>query len=172
METAQCNVCEIKNNCCAVKDKNKCVISIENSGNKYRICKVDLFNERLEYFYRQEEKQIEKGKRYIEERNKKRPALLAKIREKKEAAISNNAQRIINETSNANNKPNIQKSFSDIIQTEESINPENRTCFLCKNNLEWANKNGMANCGMYERLRLPKSHDPYHAKVCKSFHQK
>lgn len=47
--------------------------------------------------------------------------------------------------------------------------PQNRSCFQCESNLSWANKDGMANCGMHERLRLGYSNNPERARSCNMF---
>lgn len=51
-------------------------------------------------------------------------------------------------------------------------NPSDRTCFECEYNLEWANKENTANCGISERLDIPRSHNPNKAKSCLSFRPK
>ena len=46
---------------------------------------------------------------------------------------------------------------------------QERSCFNCKINLAWANKDGMANCGCSLSLGIPKITDPNHAKECRMF---
>jgi hypothetical protein len=50
------------------------------------------------------------------------------------------------------------------------IKPEQRSCFNCKCNLAWENRDGWANCGPYMSLRLPEKRvNPEQARICKAF---
>lgn len=49
---------------------------------------------------------------------------------------------------------------------------QERSCFNCKINLAWANKDGMANCGAYERLEISRNIDPNFAKECRYYNPK
>lgn len=46
---------------------------------------------------------------------------------------------------------------------------DERSCYNCKSNLKWMNRNGYANCGLYERLGVPRKTPPECAETCKCF---
>lgn len=58
------------------------------------------------------------------------------------------------------------------MQSSMNINHIEKTCFDCEKNLQWANKDGLANCGCYERLQIPKRINPEKAKTCFLFKKK
>ena len=59
------------------------------------------------------------------------------------------------------------------LQSDMDINSVERTCFVCKKNLDWANRDGWANCGCYGSLKLPQQRvTPEQAKVCPAFERK
>ena len=62
-----------------------------------------------------------------------------------------------------------------IVDTQEKIyvDPEQRSCFNCKKNLDWANRDGWANCGPYISKGLPGQRvDPNLARFCRQFEPK
>lgn len=108
-----CQQCNLRYSCCAVKETptSSTLILIENNGQKYRLCKTEL-------------------------------------REQKEHRQS--------------------------IQTEQIEIEDNtlkKTCFNCEYNLSWANKNGLANCGL-QRPNIPKRPTPDYAISCPMFKRK
>ena len=59
------------------------------------------------------------------------------------------------------------------LQSDMNDNAVEKTCFDCKKNLQWANRNGWANCGCYGSLKLPQQRvNPERAKVCPAFERK
>ena len=40
---------------------------------------------------------------------------------------------------------------------------------ICKSNLKWMNRGGMANFGAFISMNIPKVTPPNHAKICKGF---
>lgn len=60
VQESKCKHCEIYYSCCAVRKDNS-ILTIENSGEKFRLCKIELY-----------EQEKEKHKLYIEEEEKKR----------------------------------------------------------------------------------------------------
>lgn len=53
---------------------------------------------------------------------------------------------------------------------DDTLSPEQRTCFMCKNNLEWMCRNrSMAHCGAFATMGVPQITPPETAKVCKGF---
>ena len=62
-----------------------------------------------------------------------------------------------------------------LIEKDKSDNTndlQERSCFDCEKNLTWKNKEGMANCGCYERLKIPQKNNPSYAKDCRMFKRK
>lgn len=116
-----CYKCKLINSCCAIKD-----ITIINNGERYRLCKTELYNNTLE-------------------------------RELSQNTIANNYDKnnLINNTVIPDKDLNIEKS-----------------CFNCKSNLSWANKDGLANCGCYASLGLQKRINPNYANICKNYRKK
>ena len=120
---------------------------IEESGHKYRLCKSELFQN-----YQQEYERI-KSENERKERIKEKERLEAEARKKKEEEelkISIEKRRIIDE----------QEALSD---------PSSRTCFQCEYNLQWANRNGYANCGAWKSMSVPQKTPPSCARACKRF---
>lgn len=58
------------------------------------------------------------------------------------------------------------------LMEEYEIKSHERNCFNCKINLAWANKDGMANCGAYERLGISRNIDPNFAEECRYYNPK
>ena len=58
------------------------------------------------------------------------------------------------------------------LRLEASELPSERSCFNCKSNLKWMNRNGYANCGMYISLQIPKNTPPDYAQTCKRYQRK
>ena len=120
---------------------------IEESGHKYRLCKSELFQN-----YQQEYERI-KSENERKERIKEKERSEAEARKKKEEEelkISIEKRRITDE----------QEALSD---------PSSRTCFQCEYNLQWANRNGYANCGAWKSISVPQKTPPSCARACKRF---
>ena len=47
-----------------------------------------------------------------------------------------------------------------------------RSCFNCVSNLSWKNRDGLANCGCYMSLGIPKRNNPEYAINCQNFREK
>ena len=59
---------------------------------------------------------------------------------------------------------------SRIIDEQEALSdPSSRTCFQCEYNLQWANRNGYANCGAWKSISVPQKTPPSCARACKRF---
>lgn len=57
-----------------------------------------------------------------------------------------------------------------IIDEQEALSdPSLRTCFQCEYNLQWANRNGYANCGAWKSMSVPQKTPPSCARACKRF---
>ena len=72
---------------------------------------------------------------------------------------------ITDSETNENTKVNQQENS----HYDNNINIAERSCFNCKNNLKWANKDGWANCGCYSRLGIHPRNRPEQAINCQSF---
>lgn len=65
-------------------------------------------------------------------------------------------------------KPQSQKEV-----VEQIIAPKERTCFMCKSNLDWmCRDSNIAHCGPYPSMGVPKNTPPDTAKTCKGFKPK
>lgn len=148
-----CHRCEFKNHCCGIKLKGSIdPIVIENSGQTYRVCKTEEF-ERIKNQLAEEIKEEERLRLFAVEQVKKR----------KEAERLNSiaiAER--------------QKAIREREELETSqIRPEDRTCFMCRSNLDWACRNReIAHCGPYCSMGVPKNTPPDTAKTCRGFRAK
>lgn len=128
---------------------------IEESGHKYRLCKSELFQnyqqeyERIKSENERKERIKEKERSEAEARKKKEEEELKISIEKRKAELAEK-RRIIDE----------QEALSD---------PSSRTCFQCEYNLQWANRNGYANCGAWKSISVPQKTPPSCARACKRF---
>ncbi|WP_202194108.1 competence protein CoiA family protein [Parabacteroides distasonis] len=128
---------------------------IEESGHKYRLCKSELFQnyqqeyERIKSENERKERIEEKERLEAEARKKKEEEELKISIEKRKAELAEK-RRIIDE----------QEALSD---------PSSRTCFQCEYNLQWANRNGYANCGAWKSMSVPQKTPPSCARACKRF---
>ena len=128
---------------------------IEESGHKYRLCKSELFQnyqqeyERIKSENERKERIEEKERLEAEARKKKEEEELKISIEKRKAELAEK-RRIIDE----------QEALSD---------PSSRTCFQCEYNLQWANRNGYANCGAWKSISVPQKTPPSCARACKRF---
>lgn len=144
-----CFKCDLQYSCCAIMRPNigfPSPIIIENSGRKYRLCKAELYNEKLE---------IREQKRLQEKQRRKEEAELRKTemeeREERRRLTSLNV-----DTDQA-----------------DSPDPQEISCFNCANNLAWLNRDDYAHCGCFRSVKLPRQRvNPEHAEECKGFRRK
>lgn len=141
---SDCEKCMLKDNCCGVRLKvGEDPIVIENSGELYRICKVEKF---------------QRVKKEIEERDRKKVEWeLEKLRR---------AEIRAEEIRNRN------REYRALESTETAkLRPDQRTCFICKNNLDWmsSKEDNYAHCGSYRTMGVPEKTPPDMAKTCKGF---
>lgn len=150
-----CTLCKVKHSCCAVKDKCGYPILINNNGNIYRLCKTNDFNDLIEK---------EQNKHIIQD--------CARTNNLENNLISN--QNTIHQKGHNADKPleiYNQKRYQ-FSHHKRVFNPDEKSCFNCQNNLNWANKNGYANCGICHTLGIPQKIDPSYAKNCFSYNPK
>lgn len=136
---SECEQCPIRFDCVGVTQKYGSILRIENSGNKYRLCKPDLYRATYDAALEEAARQAEEETRIKKEREE----FLAEQR------------RLIAERRGVVSAPSGERS-----------------CFNCQSNLSWMNTGGMANCGMYLSLRLPKKHSPQVALNCPRYNPK
>lgn len=137
----ECESCIIKYLCAGVKlSEHLPPLIIENSGHQYRICKKEQYNKNLEIHRRRRE---EEERKLLEE---------AKRLEERQRSFSQRQE---------------ERKQDELNIT--TLAPNELTCFLCQRNLAWANHNGYANCGWYQRLHIPQNTPPELAVTCKSF---
>ncbi len=150
VEETECECCTLKSQCCAVRSKKSHLpVVIENSGRKFRICKPEEYTKKIEEIKAEQEKQrqieLEEYQRQDEARKEELERKRKRLKEQRLAEL--------------NTQP---------------LDPSERTCFMCRLNLEWRNRSGSsyANCGSYMSMRVPKNTPPEAAKTCKGFQQK
>lgn len=119
---------------------------IEESGHKYRLCKSELFQN-----YQQEYERI-KSENERKERIKEKERLEAEARKKKEEEEL--------KISIEKRKAELAEKSRIIDEQEALSDPSSRTCFQCEYNLQWANRNGYANCGAWKSISVPKKRLP------------
>ncbi len=156
----ECAECKLKD-CVAVRLKES-LLTVSNNGNTYRLCKPDSL---------QQAKEREEQERLLEEQLKREREEQLRIeaeRRKKEEERWLKEQEQISHQQEARQKA----IETERLSLEASELPSERSCFNCKANLKWMNRNGYANCGMYISLQIPKSVSPDHAQTCRSYKRK
>ena len=157
----ECARCPLKHECCAVKykDSHWCLLAIVQNGKEFHLCKVEEYTEKMQaYRIRQEEYdrcREENLRRYQE--------------------ILYNRKRMDRENSVAVSSKSEMKQVLQPERLQAGMNDSivEKTCFDCKKNLQWANRDGWANCGCYGSLKLPQQRvSPEQAKVCPAFERK
>jgi hypothetical protein len=139
-------------------NKNIKVVSedetVYNNGKTYRLCKPDSL---------QEAKERERQERLLEEKLK---------REREEQLRLVEEQRKKEEERKQQQEERKRAIEAERLRLEASELPSERSCFNCKSNLKWMNRNGYANCGMYISLQIPKNTPPNYAQTCKRYQRK
>lgn len=175
---SNCKECDLKTNCCGIRLKGcSSPISIDNSGESYRVCKVEEFDKA--------KKQLDKNKKQF---NKVPKYDFKIVHERKSSCESfdDREHQLLLGRSNSQIIENTQVTISDkvienrlnrIIEKDElalietqKIRPEQRTCFMCRRNLEYKCKgDGYACCASYEIMQVSKKTPPDVAKTCRGF---
>lgn len=142
----ECKICSIRDMCCAIKYKDSnMLIEIENSGQSYKICKSEDYDRTIK-FRRNQIAEQERYKREQEEAYAREQELLRQRRIKREQVRA---------------------------KITESINNGDRTCFMCKSNLDWmCRDHTIAHCGPYMSMGVPKNTPPDTAQHCRGFRAK
>ena len=150
-----CSKCEIEKKCCVFKEY-KLPLVIENSGNKYRLCKRDEYEKEL----------VAQRNRLIEER--KRQAEFARSEKERREREEQLRQEMLAR------REEEKRLREERYRQLEQQSPEGKTCFNCQNCLNWVIKTDKwAYCGIASILRLPqKTINPDYAKQCRGFRWK
>ena len=157
----ECTRCPLKHECCAVKDKDNYwrSLTIFQNGKQFHLCRAEEYTAKMNVYCKQQKEydrcREENQRRYHDIlHNRKRMD-----REKPVTAFS---------------KPETKQVLQpERLQSDMNANAVEKTCFNCKKNLQWANRDGWANCGCYGSLKLPQQRvNPEHAKVCPAFERK
>lgn len=156
----ECAKCSLQHECCAVKDKDSHwrFLTIFQNGKEFHLCRAEEYTKKMQAFCKRQEEYD----RYWEENLRRYHNILHNRRINEGKAVSDSLKSGIKQVSKAK-----------YLQSDMNISSVERTCFVCKKNLEWANKDGWANCGCYGSLKLPQQRvNPEHAKVCPAFERK
>lgn len=161
VEVSECAICPICNNCCGVKKKDASPLLLKNNDRQYRICKPD-----------EKELQIKKELRIKNEEEKRRK------KEKEEDERQATSKRRHKEEQEQKEYLRRQQTKCEqrqhiLDEQENSQDSSERSCFDCTANLSWRNRNdGIAHCGAYESMRVPRETPPSCARTCKNFKRK
>ena len=152
-----CVKCHLNTNCCGIRMKGcQTPIIIENSGKLYRVCKIEEFN--------RAQKQLEERDLTESERNRfyGKECQFLFCRE-----IENDGMEYKSDDATLNKRR--EQQTSELMGTT-MIEPEQRTCFMCRCNLDWMCRNdGYAHCGAYATMGVSKNTPPDAAKTCRGF---
>lgn len=161
VDELSCLSCEIRNICCTVKrgDYSQTPIRILNNGQIYRMCKTEeykqLLAERKKYL------QEEQMRREEEARKRRKFEKLYRKQLHTEAKVSNNS-------SSSYGHASVEMGMSSFQSSSDSDSIQERSCFICVNNLSWGNRGGRAKCGI-SSINARGLIEPCHAKICKMF---
>ena len=140
-----CESCSfLYDSCCAVKKHGYYgeEITIEHGGQQYHLCKTESFNQQIE-------------------RKKQEEVLFALMREKVERELREERYaRTTHLPSHHSPAPEVNIPVSE------------RSCFNCACNLAWDNRDGLASCGIYMSLGIPKRNNPTSGKTCRRWAKK
>ena len=126
--------------CCAVKvSKYSCEpLIIEHGGQSYRLCKTEAFMETLD-------------------REERERLWFSRMRE--------DVERELKEEREAFSTP-LPVHPATKPKLEPNIPAAERSCFNCAYNLTWDNRNGLASCGSFISLCIPKHNEPSRGQTC------
>ena len=161
----ECKQCRLKNDCCAVKEKDLySPLIVKNSGKEYCLCKTELYERRLqELESRIKEEELFRQERFQREQEQKQ--LQEKRHENREKEESEDLDYLLEYLAT---KCVPQRNAT----RNEDIAPNLRSCFICEKNLSWKNRDGWANCGPFETYGLPERINPNRAVKCPWFEKK
>lgn len=160
VDDVDCVKCFKYDNCCAVRLTGESQpIKIENNGRFYRVCKVQECNNLINNIERNR-KQDENSFDMVEHE-------LRKYCIKGQPTIQ--AEQIQMSQVEDTAKKRKEQEMAESIETAK-ISLNLRTCFMCRRNLEWKNRDdGYAHCAISSTIGVSKNTPPDTAKTCRSF---
>lgn len=163
-----CRKCELYGACVGVRSKNSgSLVVVENSGKRYRICKPELYEAELKA--RKNERRAEGAWHKDDFAYGQDASRHNGFETKNEEFVGEDEIKRLSE-SYRKRQAEMKKSRAD----EPVVPPNDRTCFMCENNLDSFNSidGSMARCGMFERMGVPRVTPPSSAKTCRGFRKK
>ena len=158
---SECERCTIKDKCRAVRPQNSdTILEIENNGQQFRICKIDEYENTILI----QRELIAKHQRLRHQRLLQQQLRQQRLLQQREEAIAR-------EQEAARQRRIEENKIQAAITT--SIDCKDRTCFMCRRNLEWkCNDRTIAHCGSYLSMCVPINTPPETARHCSGFKAK
>ena len=155
----ECKMCELYYSCVGVRAKESgSILVIENSGKRYRICKLEQYDVAIEDKHNRLKAAEDRRNAYNQESS---------------YSMYKRRYREFLDATEENTRPWEKQRLTEDLQAQldaSRIPPSERTCFMCKRNLTWWNRNdGIAHCGAYYSMGVPKKTPPDTAIMCKGF---
>ena len=155
----ECKMCELYYSCVGVRAKESgSILVIENSGKRYRICKLEQYDVAIEDKHNRLKEAEDRRNAYNQESS---------------YSMYKRRYREFLDATEENTRPWEKQRLTEDLQAQldaSRIPPSERTCFMCKRNLTWWNRNdGIAHCGAYYSMGVPKKTPPDTAIMCKGF---
>lgn len=163
-----CRKCELYGSCVGVRSKNSgSLVVVENSGKRYRICKPELYEAELEA--RKNERRSEGAWHKDDFAYGQDASRHYGLETKNDEFVGEDEIKRLSE-SYRKKQEELKKARAD----EPAVPPNERTCFMCENNIDMFNSldGSMARCGMSERMGVPRVTPPGSAKNCRGFRKK
>lgn len=163
-----CRKCELYGSCVGVRSKNSgSLVVVENSGKRYRICKPELYEAELEA--RKNERRAEGAWHKDDFAYGQDASRHYGFETKNDEFVGEDEIKRLSE-SYRKRQEEMKKARAD----EPAVPPNERTCFMCENNIDMFNSldGSMARCGMSERMGVPRVTPPGSAKTCRGFRKK
>lgn len=163
-----CRKCELYGACVGVRSKNSgSLVVVENSGKRYRICKPELYEAELKA--RKNERRAEGAWHKDDFAYGQDASRHNGFETKNEEFVGEDEIKRLSDCYRKR-QAEMKKARAD----EPAVPPNDRTCFMCENNLDMYNSRdgSMARCGMSERMGVPRVTPPSSAKTCRGFRKK
>lgn len=163
-----CRKCELYGSCVGVRFKNSgSLVVVENSGKRYRICKPELYEAELEA--RKNERRAEGAWHKDDFAYGQDASRHYGLETKNDEFVGEDEIKRLSESYRKR-----QEEMKKARAGEPAVPPNERTCFMCENNIDMFNSRdgSMARCGMSERMGVPSVTPPGSAKTCRGFRKK
>lgn len=160
-----CIKCQLNTDCCGIRMKGcQTPIIIENSGKSYRVCKTKEYETAKNIV----------NKQYDETKYDNPDWEQFCYRERQFFYGTTGLNRKENTHKEIIRKDEVRDRIREQTEFEEAetakIPPEQRTCFMCRSNLDWMCRgNSYAHCGPYATMGVSKNTPPDSAKTCRGF---